>query len=39
LSSRSAALTEDRAVAAVPERAEMLDVLREEFPHIHFTAK
>lgn len=36
---RSAAAVEEKAVAAVPERAEMLQALRNEFPHIDFTAK
>jgi hypothetical protein len=39
LATRVAAQAEDLAIAEVPERAEMLNELRKEFPHIDFTAK
>ena len=39
LATRAAAQAEDLAIAEVPERAEMLNDLRKEFPHIDFTAK
>ena len=34
-----AVIAEDKAVAEVPQRAEMLEVLRSQFPQIDFTAK
>jgi len=36
---QDAANQEDRAIAEVPERAEMLEALRRQFPNIDFTAK
>ena len=39
LRTRQAANEEDRAVEEVPQRAEMLESLRKEFPRIDFTSK
>ena len=36
---RSQSLSEDKAIQDVPERASMLEALRNEFPHIQFSAK
>ncbi len=34
-----AAVQEDKAIEEIPERAEMLEHLREKFPNIQFTSK
>ena len=39
LRTREAANEEDKAVEEVPQRAEMLESLRKEFPRIDFTSK
>jgi len=39
LVTRKASQMEDLAIEEVPERAGMLQSLREEFPNIQFTAK
>ena len=39
LRTRQAANEEDTAVEEVPQRAEMLESLRKEFPRIDFTSK
>jgi hypothetical protein len=39
LDTREKAQAEDRAVQEVPQRAGMLEALRDEFPNIQFSAK